>query len=112
MTDEEIINNEKYHTCGRCKYENTPNDKYPCINCIYGTNNRTDLWELKQTSEYDHDHDVVKAYNDGQAFILDKIRADIENDWQFKKYPRSPWSCGLRRAIEIIDKYKAESEEK
>ena len=46
-----------------------------------------------------------------QADVLDKIRAEIENDWQLKKYPSSPFSCGLRRAIEIIDKYKAESEE-
>lgn len=44
--------------------------------------------------------------------VLDKIRAEIENDWQLKKYPSSPFSCGLRRAIEIIDKYKAESEDK
>lgn len=66
----------------------------------------------KGKSEYEHDHDVVKAYNDGQAYILDKIRAEIENDWQFKQFPRSPWSCGLRRAIEIIDKYKTESEDK
>lgn len=51
MTDNEIINNEKYHTCGRCKYENTPDDKYPCNSCIYGTDHRTDLWELKQESE-------------------------------------------------------------
>ncbi len=39
-----------------------------------------------------------------QEPILDKIRAEIENDWQLKKYPSSPFSCGLRRAIEIIDK--------
>ena len=49
------------------------------------------------------ERDIVKPY-------LDKIRAEIENDWQLKKYPSSPFSCGLRRAIEIIDKYKAESE--
>lgn len=48
MTNVEIINNEKYHTCGRCKHENTPDDKYPCVACIYGTDHRTDLWELKQ----------------------------------------------------------------
>ena len=42
---------------------------------------------------------------------LDKIRAEIKNDWQIKEYPSSPFSCGLRRAIEIIDKYKAESED-
>ena len=46
ITDEEIINNEKYHTCGRCKYDNTPDDKYPCVSCIHGTDHRTDLWEL------------------------------------------------------------------
>lgn len=44
--------------------------------------------------------------------VLDKIRAEIENDWQLKKYPSSPFSCGLRRAIEIIDKYKAERNDK
>lgn len=43
--------------------------------------------------------------------ILDKIKSEIENDWQLKKYPSSPFSCGLRRAMEIIDKCKAESEE-
>ena len=32
----------------------------------------------KEKSEYEHDRAVVKAYNDGQAFILDKIRAEIE----------------------------------
>ena len=65
----------------------------------------------KEKSESEHDHEVVKAYNDGQAYILDKIRAEIENDFQFKQFPRSPWSCGLRRALEIIDKYR-ESEDK
>ena len=43
---------------------------------------------------------------------LDEIKAEIENDWQLKKYPSSPFSCGLRRAIEIIDKYKQSRREK
>mgnify|MGYP003296399858 CR=1 FL=1 len=43
-----------------------------------------------------------------QTDILDKIRFEIENDWQLKKYPSSPFSCGLRQAIAIIDKYKNE----
>ena len=53
---------------------------------------------------------AVKALE--QEPILDNIRAEIENDWQLEKYPSSPFACGLRRAIEIIDKYKAESEDK
>lgn len=67
MTDEEIINNEKYHTCGRCKYEYTPDDKYPCNSCIHGTDNRTDLWELKQESE---DKDVVIQTKNKKNLIL------------------------------------------
>ena len=45
-----------------------------------------------------------------QVDVLDKIIAEIRNDWQLNKYPASPFSCGLRRAMDIIDKYKAESE--
>lgn len=46
----------------------------------------------------------------GDLSVLDKIRAEIENDWQLKKYPSSPFSCGLRHAIEIIDKHKSKRE--
>jgi hypothetical protein len=52
---------------------------------------------------------VDKVVKDSINEVLDKIRAEIENDWQLKKYPSSPFSCGLRQAIEIIDKYRAES---
>lgn len=61
---------------------------------------------MKPKSEWEQDHEILKAYSDGANEVLDKIRAEIENDWQLKKYPSSPFSCGLRRAIEIIDKYK------
>ena len=54
---------------------------------------------------------LIEAYADSKVNeVLYKIRVEIENDWQLKKYPSSPFSCGLRRAIEIINKYKAESE--
>jgi hypothetical protein len=54
--------------------------------------------------------DVI-ASADTIRLVLDKIKAEIENDWQLKKYPSSPFSCGLRRAIEIIDKYRNEVSE-
>ena len=66
--------------------------------------------EQEPKSEWEQDHAILKAYSDGANEVLDKVRAEIENDWQLKKYPSSPFSCGLRRAIEIIDKYKGESE--
>lgn len=53
---------------------------------------------------------AIKALE--QEPILDKIRAEIKNDWQLKKFPCSPFSCGLRQAIVIIDKYREESEQK
>ena len=65
---------------------------------------------LENNIDYDGTSD---AYNMAfkaleQIDVLEKIRAEIENDWQLKKYPSSPFSCGLRRAIEIIDKYRNE----
>lgn len=66
-------------------------------------------------SECELDHKVVKAYNDGQAYILDKIRAEIEN------IPNNPitkpvgtydyvmGATNERRIIlEIIDKYRGD----
>ena len=61
---------------------------------------------MESTHELAYDH----GYSDGQIEILDKIRAEILNDWQIKEAPNSPFSCGLRYVVEIIDKYKSESE--
>lgn len=65
--------------------------------------------EQKEKSEYEHDHEVVKAYNDGQAFILDKIRAEIEKESEDKTL-QLHWgeAMGLNKAIDIIDKYRGE----
>lgn len=74
-------------------------------------------------SEYEHDHEVVKAYNDGQAYILDKIREEIE---QLPTKTRTNWDgccpdinypeieyvdVSKKQLLEIIDKYKTESED-
>lgn len=63
----------------------------------------------KEKSEYEHDHEVVKAYNDGQAFILDKIRAEIKKESEIKTL-QLHWgeAMGLNKAIDIIDKYRGE----
>lgn len=44
-----------------------------------------------------------------QEPILDKIRTEINKEYRDES--EHPYGQGLRRAIEIIDKYKAESEE-
>lgn len=57
------------------------------------------MWLCK----YDLSKECEGKYRDCVDCVLDKIRAEIENDWQLKKYPSSPFACGLRRAMEIID---------
>ena len=43
-----------------------------------------------------------------QEPILDKIRAEIEQEYKVES--EHPYGQGLRRALQIIDKHKAESE--
>ena len=67
---------------------------------------------LAQTkSEYEHDHDVVKAYNDGQAFILDKIKAEVEEiklDVDLDIGNEMIYNNAIKDVLEIIDKYRGE----
>lgn len=41
--------------------------------------------------------------------VLDNIRAEINEEYRVES--EHPYGQGLRRALQIIDKYKAESEE-
>lgn len=62
-------------------------------------------------SEYEHDHEVIKAYNDGQTYILNKVRAEIEG--KIIKRPKMDFRYGERDhneaildVLSIIDKYR------
>lgn len=48
MTKEEIIADERYHTCGRCEWEDIP---FICRQCKWGEDVRKDLWNLKEESK-------------------------------------------------------------
>lgn len=48
MTAEEIIANERYHTCERCKYRDTHFEDYPCNECYCACK---DHWEYRAESE-------------------------------------------------------------
>lgn len=37
--------------------------------------------------------------------VLEEIKGEIENDWQLKEMPSAPFSCGLRKALEIIENH-------
>lgn len=63
-------------------------------------------------SEYKHDHDVLKAYGDGQDYILDELstelKANKEKWWWL--FPTGDCFMKLSDVLEIINKYKSESE--
>ena len=58
------------------------------------------------------EQNYMRGYADGKSDVLEKIKADLEklanDEWNTKV---GSVSQGLECALEIIDKYKAESEE-
>lgn len=74
-------------------------------NCIRNAYDRGYKQGFKDAakSEYEHDHAVVKAYNDGQVYVLDKIKTDIIE-------MRSKQNVGVLECLDIIDKYREVSE--
>ncbi len=66
---------------------------------------------FKPMVEIDLDYVIRQKYIERE--VLDKIRAEIEETYmnityQENSYKKATW--GLRKALEIIDKYKGESE--
>lgn len=61
-------------------------------------------------SEFEHDHEILKAYSDGSSDILCKIRSEIAELSHY--YPMGQdYQIAITRCIAVIDKYKAESED-
>ena len=90
-----------------------------------------ELLEQEPQSEWEQDHAILKAYSNGANEVLDKIRAEmleekecayadferykveyLGQDWEdaLDSLPQDDFRYGMERAIEILDKYKAESE--
>ena len=55
----------------------------------------------EKKSEWQHDHEILKAYSDGASAVLDKIRAEIIE-------LRSRQNVGVMECLDIIDKYAEE----
>ena len=63
------------------------------------------LPSVKPKSECEHDHEILKAYSDGASAVLDKVRAEIDEEYD-KVHPYDILIAeGLERALDIIDKY-------
>lgn len=110
-TRERIIADERYHTCGRCKWDETPDEMYPCNQCVHGTDTRKDFWEYAEEEPFINKPCVSEqACREDKMKVLEKIRAEIErrggNDNKaFCKSLNESYKLGLREAIEIIDKH-------
>lgn len=89
--------------------------------------------EQESESEWRKDHEILKAYSDGANGALEEIRAEIAEEKEhayadFEQYkveylgqdwedaldglPQDDFRYGMERCIDIINKYKAESEDK
>ena len=70
----------------------------------------------KPKSEWEHDHEILKAYSDGANEVLDIIKAEIESKYESIPDTFHHYETGFTDALEwvlsIIDKYQAESEDK
>lgn len=64
--------------------------------------------EQEPKSEWEQDHEILKAYSDGVNEVLDNIRAEIESLERFEiRGEKTPLING-DNVLHIIDKYKEE----
>ena len=69
--------------------------------------------EEKYADYYKEISAIMRKYQEMQG-SLDKVRSEIEQEYTKLRNKSDMWNeraCGLGTALEIIDKYKAESEE-
>lgn len=83
----------------------------------YGNSEYTDeiikALEQEPKSEWYRDHVILKAYSDGANEVLDKIRAEIVKKHLSiveKNGFDSGRTYGYEEVLDVIDKYKAETE--
>jgi hypothetical protein len=77
---------------------------------IQTLNKIMDWLEQEPKSEWEQDHAMLKAYSDGANDVLDKIRAEIVD--LGRRTMNDNRASGIWACRDIIDKYKAESEDK
>lgn len=61
------------------------------------------------------EQNYLRGYKDGKCDVLDDIRAEIEETYinlTYEENHKVGGSWGLRKALEIVDKYIAENEVK
>ena len=83
-------------------------DEKMVINAVRNVGVNVDKEELIKALQYDRNQ-YTKGYEDGKNEVLNKIRAEIEQEYKVES--EHPYGQGLRWALEIIDKYSKEQKE-
>jgi hypothetical protein len=69
--------------------------------------------EQEPKSEWQKDHEILKAYSDGSSEVLDKIRGEIEELYSYVEFDEDTKTSynmvRLEEVQRVIDKYKGES---
>lgn len=61
----------------------------------------------EKKSEWEHDHEILKAYSDGASAVLDKVRAEIE-ERKLNSGGEPNRELAFNVCLQIIDKYAEE----
>ena len=115
-----MTSEERIHTCGRCQYENVPDQKYPCNQCIWNKDIRQDLWTPKRDAEMEQPKWILlnerppedgtwNIFTDGKTISVERYKYDAIAHF----YPNGRW-FSLEEAVAwmpLPDSYKGESEE-
>ena len=65
------------------------------------------LREQKPKSEWEHDHEILKAYSDGASAVLDNVRAEIE-ERKLNSGGEPNRELAFNVCLQIIDNYAEE----
>lgn len=111
----DIVHKTIYGFFDVCDEEETPmtdKDKLLLkINKAICTNIRA--LEQESKSEWEHDHEILKAYSDGANEMLDKVRAEIGSLPKIYPFVNHIYTyIKTSDCLQIIDNYRSESEGK
>lgn len=67
-------------------------------------------WVVDIHGEIEGDYELIKKYEEPKTDVLDKIRAEIEEHAKINQNLNTDRARALCWCLDIIDKYKAESE--
>lgn len=63
----------------------------------------------EKKSEWEHDHEILKAYSDGASAVLDKVRAEIE-ERKLNSGGEPNRELAFNVCLQIIDGYMTEED--